>query len=160
MLFRTANKEVIDTEVLRVLLVDGNVSFRDALQLGLTKADYKIKLLAVKNTREMEFQVSHETIDIVILSMSLPAEDSLHALEFLLGCKRDRAGFPYVIALSPVDEPQNNNLIMACGADDIIFISVSIQEIFERIRRFEKALQFCDNGMVIPLSQSIEAAQL
>ncbi len=107
----------------------------------------------------MEKLLRHQTIDIVILSMALPAEDSFRALEFLLGCKRQQAGFPYVIALSPDYHPQKRNMIIACGADDVIFTPVSIEEVLKRIEGFDEALQFCDNGMIIPLSQSIEAAQ-
>lgn len=145
--------------MLRVLLVEGHASFRKILQQGLTNVGSKIKLQTAKNPQEMEFMLRHETMDVVILSMTLPAEDSFRALEFILRCKEQQAGFPYVIALSPDYHPQKRNMTIACGADDVIFTPVSIEEILKRIERFDDALQFCDNGMIIPLSQSIKAAQ-
>lgn len=113
--------------MIKVLVIEDEESFREALEFMLTKEGYKVELAATGSEGISKFDQSHP--DIVLLDLMLPEVSGTEVCKHI----RTRGNTP-VIMLTAKDTEIDKVVGLELGADDYVTKPFSTRELLARIK--------------------------
>ena len=117
------------TALAHVLAVDDDPIIREAI--GDYLGQYEFRVTAVSDGGAMQAVLSHEVVDLVVLDLTLRAEDGMTLARRL----RDESAIP-IIMLTGRREEADRVMGLELGADDYLTKPFSPRELLARIRTF------------------------
>src|SRR5437016_2328738 len=115
------------TALAHVLAVDDDPIIREAI--GDYLGQYEFRVTAVSDGGAMQAVLSHEVVDLVVLDLTLRAEDGMTLARRL----RDESAIP-IIMLTGRREEADRVMGLELGADDYLTKPFSPRELLARIR--------------------------
>jgi two-component system response regulator RegX3 len=150
------DKEVAE-KLLRVLVVEDEESFIDALEIGLSREGFKVTV--ARDGQEALVKFAQGTFDIVLLDLMLPKLSGLDVCRSI----RSTSNVPLIV-VSAKGEEVDTVLMLEIGADDYVTKPYRLRELVARmravLRRRESAEAFDDPNEELnvgPLRLDIEA---
>src|SRR5712691_12378059 len=107
----------MQSSAMRLLIVDDDERYADALSELLSASFPKIQIRCVTTIDEACRRVDSGSVDMVILDLSLPDADGLEALERMHDCITE---IPIIVLTSRSDEPLALDALKS-GAEDYLF---------------------------------------
>lgn len=132
------------TQLLTVLIAEGNNTVREALHNGLKRLNYSV--IGARTASEANVRLTHERVHVLITDLILPQGSGFELLRTVQEHRAEQGNFPYVIIVTGADTPENENQAEELGADEFIPKPVTIQEIAQRLDAFGKTLRQSEGG--------------
>ena len=118
----------LDSQFMRVLVVEDEWKVADALREGLQAEEYDV---AVERTGEAAFfRTATESFDLILLDLGLPGRDGL---EVMAAIRRKQISVP-IIVLTARDTVADRVKGLDAGADDYLVKPFAFAELLARIR--------------------------
>ena len=128
------------SEMDHIVVVDDEQDIRDTLQEYLELKQFRVTP-AMGGPALREIVASGETIDLIILDISMPGEDGLSLARFI----REGSDVP-IIMLTAVNEVMDRIVGLEMGADDYLSKPVYLRELFARVKSILRRTRLNSGG--------------
>ncbi len=128
------------SEMDHIVVVDDEQDIRDTLQEYLELKQFRVTP-AMGGLALREIVASGETIDLIILDISMPGEDGLSLARYI----REGSDVP-IIMLTAVNEVMDRIVGLEMGADDYLSKPVDMRELFARVKSILRRTRLNSGG--------------
>ncbi len=128
------------SETDHIVVVDDEQDIRDTLQEYLELKHFRVTP-AMGGTALREIVDSGETIDLIILDISMPGEDGLSLARYI----REGSDVP-IIMLTAVNEVTDRIVGLEMGADDYLSKPVDLRELYARVKTILRRTRLNSGG--------------
>lgn len=120
---------------MNVLIVDDTEANRRVVRYLLAKIE-NVQILEAFNGREGVDICASKNIDLVLMDIMMPVMDGIEATK-LISALDPR---PMIVAMSALDDTENQNLMLSAGAQDYIVKPINSKLFLARIKNYQKIL--------------------
>lgn len=118
-----------------VLIIDDDLSLNRLMKKALQKIGYDV--IKANHGKQAIEMLSEQQVDLIVLDLIMPEMDGLLFLKWL---RQDAKSNTPALVLTGMAKTETESLVMAAGANALLFKPVKLPVFFDKIQELEKQL--------------------